>query len=570
MIDLNNTMMQKLIILSAFCLLVASCTKLDLNPLSEGSSENWYRDETEVTMSLNDLYRTYTWTLDDGYGTECYTDNYIHRTELNDITTGALNGQWSGGETVWKNTYKDISRANAVINSLDKIENMSKETAERLSAEARLFRAVFYGRLIFYWGDVPYFTKYLDIDAAFSLARTDKTEILKNIYKDFDSAIAYLPESYGSGEVQRVTKGAAYAFKARVALLMGDYKTARDAAKGCMDLGVYKLHPDYGQYFLSSTRESSETIFAVPRSSTLGVTWSTSNYFPRNPGGTIGVTPSWGLLAAYPCTDGKPIDKSDLFDPHDPFKHRDPRLAETIVPFNTEFLGFIYDPNPYSTKVLNTTTGKMVKNKDTRSVDQYATYNAMALKKGVDMEWVDDKKTDADIKIMRYADVLLMYAEAKIELDEIDQSTLDAINQVRARAYKVAYTDTDHYPAVTETNQSKLRTILRTERRIELAWENRRYDDLIRWKIADQVLNTPTYGMLDPDALKSKLVDKGLWFWPETPPVDSNDIADFSSMYNKGYIKLLAKRAFDKREYLWPIPTKEILINDKLTQNPGY
>ena len=173
--------------------------------------------------------------------------------------------------------------------------------------------------------------------------------------------------------------------------------------------------------------------------------------------------------------------------------------------------------------------------------------------------------------IVRYADVLLMYAEAKIELNQIDQSVLDAINQVRARAYGVDYTNTSAYPAVTTTNQSELRTILRTERRMEFAKEGLRYMDLVRWKIAGKALTRPNYGMLYPvDLLRERVVDKGLWFWPGVPEIDEDCIPDFSAMEEAGLIAPMAQRAWNDRQYLWPIPTKEILINENLKQNDGY
>ena len=428
-----------------------------------------------------------------------------------------------------------------------------------------------YGRLIFLYGDVPFYTDYIDIDAAFELGRTDKNVIKEQVYEDFDIAIANLPVSYGSSELQRATKGAAYAFKARTALYMGDWAVARDAAKGCMDLGVYSLHPSFEEYFLSKTRNSQETIFALPRSLALNEYWATTNFYPRTPGGSAVAQPSWELFAAFPCTDGLPIDESPLYDPRNPFENRDPRCAMTIVEFGTPFLGFIYDPNPYTVRVTNLSTNTLVNNKDTRSVDQFASYNGLALKKGVDEEWSDDKRSDFDIRIMRYADVLLMYAEAKIELNEVDQSVRDVINRVRARAYQVEYTNTAAYPAVSSTNQSELRKIVRNERRIELAWENRRFDDIIRWRVAEKVLTKPIYGLLDPNPLKTQVVDQGLWFFPSVVDIDEEWLPDYSAMFATGKIKLLVARNFDKtRQYLWPIPSKEILINDNLVQNPGY
>jgi hypothetical protein len=213
----------------------------------------------------------------------------------------------------------------------------------------------------------------------------------------------------------------------------------------------------------------------------------------------------------------------------------------------------------------------MVPNNDTRSVAQFASFNGLMLKKGVDQDWLINFQAEDDMMVLRYADVLLMYAEAKMELGEIDQSVLDALNMVRARAYGVDYTDTGAYPVITETDQAALRTIIRMERRMELAFEGHRYMDIIRWRIAEKVLNQPVYGMLDVADLRAKVIQPGLWFFPDTPSIDEDGIADMSPMFDAGLIRILAIRNFDAtRQYLWPIPTKEVLINSNLAQNPGY
>lgn len=551
--------------------LLFSCEELDLNPLSEGSSENWYSDETEIQLSLNDLYRTYLWSFEENYATERMTDNWSQRQAVHVFSAGSINSEWSTSADLWSDTYKGITRANTIINSLANANgNVSEIKIKQFNAEAHFFRAIFYSRLVFFFGDVPFYTNYINIDEAFGLARTDKELILQQVYEDFDLAISDLPERYASNSLLRATKGAAMAFKARAAIYMQDYEIARDAAKDCIDLKEYELHPSYGEYFLSKTRRSKETIFALPRSFELGSSWTAKNFYTRTPGGSSVAQPSWELFASYLCTDGLPIDESPLFDPQNPFENRDPRLHETIVEFGTEHLGVIYDPNPYATTVLSIETGNMVRNRDTRSVDQFASYNGLTLKKGVDEDWNDDNETDFDIRIMRYADVLLMYAEAKIELGEIDESTLDAINTVRARAYGVSVDQTNDYPNITTTNQSELRLELRNERRVEFAWENRRFDDILRWRLAEKVLTRPIYGILDPIDLKQKVVDQGLWFFPEVPVIDEDGLPDFEPMYSTGLIKLLVERNFDKRQYLFPIPSKERLINNKLTQNPDY
>ena len=173
---------------------------------------------------------------------------------------------------------------------------------------------------------------------------------------------------------------------------------------------------------------------------------------------------------------------------------------------------------------------------------------------------------------MRYADVLLMYAEAKIELNEIDDSVLEAINTVRARAYGVSASATSFYPAVTARDQATLRRTVRLERRVELAMENLRLQDLMRWRLADKALNSYNYIYLYPaQDCKTALVDKGLWPWPAKPEIDEDGLADFSPWVEKGWVMRGAKRNFPERQYLWPIPTHEIeLCPNLLPDNPGY
>src|SRR5690606_2291957 len=147
--------------------------------------------------------------------------------------------------------------------------------------------------------------------------------------------------------------------------------------------------------------------------------------------------------------------------------------------------------------------------------------------------------------IIRYADILLMYAEAKVEMDDIDQSVLDAINQVRARAYGVEPGEVTTYTAVFTNDKLELKKILRMERRMEFALEGIRYMDIIRWRLAEKVLNQPAYGMLDPNELREKVVKPGLWFFPNTPEIDEDGIANFEPLYNEALINNIVERKFD-------------------------
>ena len=557
-------------------ILFSSCTDLDLNPLSEGSSENWYSNESEITMALNDLYRIDFWpNYQQPYGDyDLWTDDMMYRDRTTPFVNGTLTAQDGTVNSWWTNSYKCIARANTIIMNLEKGDvQLPQATIDQYMGEAKFVRAAQYAKLITYYGDVVYYTNVLDLDEAFTLGKTNKETILQGIYEDYDFAASKLPATYGSSANYRATSGAAYAMKARVALFFEDWAIARDAAKACMDMGVYSLYSDYAELFLSKTKNNSEVIFGNPRSQELKVViGDTKNYLPRNRGGWgAAMAPSWYLFCSYLCTDGLPIDESPLFNPQKPFENRDPRCNATLVEFGTPWLSIMYEPHPDSLYVMDFRTGNRIKNNDTRSNAQYASFNGLMFKKGIDDDWVDNYAAENTNIIIRYADVLLMYAEAKTELNEIDQAMLDAsLNKVRARAYKVDVSDKASYPAVMVGDKASVRKAVRIERRMELSLEGRRYEDLLRWKLAEKALEKDMYGMLDPADLREKIVNQGLWFFPEVPTIDEDGIADFDQMYAKGLVKLCAVRTFPTHQYLWPIPDKEILINENLIQNPGY
>jgi hypothetical protein len=270
------------------------------------------------------------------------------------------------------------------------------------------------------------------------------------------------------------------------------------------------------------------------------------------------------LFDAFECTNGLPIDESALYDPKQPFKNRDPRLAMTIVEFGINWLGYSYQPHPDSINIWSYKENRMVSNKDSRTVAAFASYTGFLWRKGIDQSWADRLAEDNDAILFRYAEILLTYAEAKLESGQIDASLLNAINQVRARAYGVAVSQTGSYPAVTTTNAIELRKIIRRERRVEFVREGLRYMDLIRWKLAEKALTKPVIGLPDP-ASQNRLK----WPFPGITPIDDDGIPDYSAFGSD--VKIIAQRTFDKnKQYLWPIPSIERRVNPNLTQNPNY
>lgn len=543
------------------------CSKLDLNPLDGPSSASFYSNQNELELAVNDLYRLDFWSNDN----DLFTDDFWHRAQLgNAVTFGTMNADDGTANTLWTNAYRAISRVNTFIASKDKaLASTPAAVIKVYEAEMRLIRAYQYSRLITHFGDVPLITQPLSLEEAYKVTRTKKDEVLAFVFADFDFAAANLPTSFTGTQMKRFTKGAALALKARTALYLGKWDIARDAANAVMQLGiaVYDLNPSYRDLFLKAGETSKELIVSIPRDQTQQVFGNAAyvqDFLPRNATGFGAQIPTREIFDSYECKDGKPIDESPLYDPKNPFANRDPRLTANIVEFSTQWIGYNYQPHPDSITVKSSKTGTTVRNNDTRSVQVNASFTGFLWKKGIDQSWFDRLVEDNDRIICRFAEVLLTYAEAKIELNEIDASVLNAINRVRARAYGVAVTATSAYPAITTTNATELKKIVRRERRVEFVLEGLRYMDLIRWKLAEKALTRPVIGL--PDPAKQ---NRAKWPFPGITPIDDDGIPDYSGFGDD--VKILAQRNFDKnRQYLWPIPNVDRIQNPGLEQNPNY
>ncbi|MCE7072510.1 RagB/SusD family nutrient uptake outer membrane protein [Dyadobacter sp. CY327] len=544
---------------------VSACHTLDLNPLSEASTATFYSNQTELELAVNDLYRITFW----GNDNELFSDNEWHRAQLtNAVIGGTMNADDVPVQTYWLNSYKAIARANSFLANKDKAAaNTPAAILLRLEAEMRLIRAYQYARLITHFGDVPLMTEPVTLTESYGIARTSQEEVLAFVFAELDFAAANLPANYGAAEVKRLTKGAALAVKARTALHLGKWQIAKEASEAVMKLATYSLHDSYSQLFVKAGESSKELIISIPRDEkqqVFGNTAYVQDNISRNAGGYGAQLPTRDLMDAYECVDGKLIDESPLYDPKMPFKNRDPRLNATIVEFNTQWLGYNYTPHPDSLTIFSVKENKKVPNKDTRAVAAFASFTGFLWKKGIDQTWPERLVEDNDAIIIRYAEMLLTYAEAKIELGEIDETVVDAINQVRARAYGVTVDKTTAYPSIKLSNAAALRQILRRERRVEFPREGLRYMDLIRWKLAEKVLVKPVIGLPDPAAQ-----NRTKWPFPGVTPIDADGIADYSGFGTD--VKVIAQRNFDKtRQYLWPIPAVERRVNPGITQNTGY
>lgn len=563
-------MKKTIVIISATWLFFAGCETLDLEPQTAVSTSNFFNNADELQIALNGLYEQRLWRLDESY----WDDDGHHRgggQRNNAISRATLNATSGEIEPSWDLSYEAIKRANVLLDQLpaarEKIDNTIVDQAE---GEARAIRAYFYSKLAFKFGAIPLITAPLTIQESLEVERTPQENVKQFVYDELDAAASILPE----GNENKATQGFTLGIKARFALYMGDYAIARDAARAVIDSDVYSLDTDFQGMFLKAGASSPEHIYFVPHSFELGSTWNfeggARGIITRNAGGFGANMPTWEAISIFECADGLTIDDSPLYDPFDPFSNRDPRLVQTMVEFGTDWLGYIYQPHPDSVTTLNTVTNTIVNNNDTRSVAIFASFTGLVWKKGVEQSWSDNRTADRNIIILRYGDILLMYAEALIELGENLEAAQQTINQLRARAYSTTVEDMANYPAITETDQAGLRERLRRERRVELMFEGSlRFQDLRRWRLAEQALNQLVVGLPEPQDQ-----DRNQWPFNDQilPDIDENGLVNLKAqqLIDNGFARLLEDYDFAERMYLWPIPADDILLNSNLTQNTGY
>lgn len=549
-------------VMLACLLVVSSCKKdyLDRVPLSGPSAASFYSNADELQLGLLGCYKAINfeakterpWPVILDVTTDIDWNRSAHA--MQDIGRGSYASDNASILIFWREFYQAIGRCNFLLDNIDKIKDkLSPAVYTQTIAEARFIRAISYHYLIELFGGVPLITHTVVLENA-QVPRNTKEEVATFVISEMDAAAKDLPIVIDAKNSGRASRGAALAIEARTALFNGKWDVAATAAKAVMDLNTYKLHPDFNQLFTYAGQTSSETIFALQYLKGV-LTHGTPNFLTsRLAGGVSNEVPPQSMVDSYQMTDGLPIDKSPLFNPQKPFLNRDPRLAATIVLPGSVLFGYQFETHPDSLKVWNYNTSPATRIANDDATNAFATYTGYLYKKYCDIaDKADDENSDMNLTLIRYAEVLLIYAEAKIEANQIDASVYAAINQVRQRP-------TVNMPPVTAgKTQAELRSIIRVERKCELAMEGLRLFDIRRWKIAEQVMPGPLLGRIPRAYLAGP------------PVIDANGTADYSKVANRASMRLIETRTFNaQRDYLWPIPNIEILANTKLVQNPGY
>lgn len=519
-------------LITAFSAVVfSSCKKdiLDTVPNDRVSTTIFWKTETDAIYAVNAIYAS----LDavnlfalDGI-TDIGHTNTTFTVEFN-IENGTYDASHSRIQNEWQNGYRSVFLANEVLNNIDDITTSNTALIERLKAEARVLRAFFYMKLTGLYGDVPLITTAINASEGLSVGRTSQAQIWSFINKELSESVAALPATYSGADKGRITKGAALALRARANLWAGNYAEAATAAKQAMDLNVYGLVDEYGKLFTYAFENNKEVIFDkqfLAGTITHNAFAYMGPYSQRNSSSSF--VPTKALADMYTMKNGMDInDPASGFDPEDPYTNRDPRMRFTMfVDGDPLPSGILFQPVPGEGGA------------DEVGKTQYNTSTGYSLKKYI---VADDLTTPGasglNIILLRYAEVLLTYAEAKIELNEIDASVYNAINAVRTRA------DVGLPPLTAGMTQEELRKAVRRERIVELAFEGWHLFDIRRWKTAQTVMVGKVYGIT---------------YYANNQPV-TIEVPSVNKVFDPA------------KHYLWPIPQKEKTLNPMLGQNPGW
>lgn len=553
--------MKKIAYIFSIILTLASCDVLDKYPLDKPSSSTFPSTEQEMQMALVGCHTplNFRWTENPYI---LHFDMYSDIAANRDVRPENSWGDASTGDVrpIWENLYNGISRCNFLIENANRAEDETDpKTYKNILAKARFLRAYYYYTLVHLYGNIPLITKVLPLSEA-NVSQTPKNEIIDFLLDELEAIAPDLDEA-NTPNTMGICQAAAWALRSRVALYNERWDVAATSAQEVMKLEDKQvvLDPDYASLTMRAGKTSKEIIWAIQFDYDNITQCTPLAYKSRNAGGYCNRIPVQSLVDSYECIDGKTIDKSSLYNPKRPFENRDPRLGMTIALPGSIYWGYQFETHKDSLECwnYNVTPAKRIANLD--ATHTYASFSGYAWRKYSDPTEEHSTNSDINIIVLRYGEVLLNYAEAKIEAGQVDQSVLDAINRVRARAYGVDLTSTTEYPAITTTNQAELRSVIRRERKAELAGEGLRYFDIIRWRIAEDVLDGPCYGRIPRGYLSS------------APIIDKNGTPDYSDVSNHEEMRVIQIRSFDKsKNYVWPIPDIEIQTNPKLKQNPNY
>ncbi|RDC58351.1 RagB/SusD family nutrient uptake outer membrane protein [Pedobacter chinensis] len=460
----------------------------------------------------------------------------------------------------WSTAWANIRRVNKFLSKVDE-SPLSVGLRTRLKAEARFLRAWYYSILLKHYAGVPIIgDKVFEPADDFNLERNTYEECVSYVVAELDAAIKDLPTNQTQviTDYGRVTKGACMGLKSRVLLYAasplfnggnagsgvlksitgyatGDqqrWKRAADAANDIITSGAYSLYEDnttrmgYGFYKVFTMRVNNEYLFQANRALNRDFE---SLFLPSSRSGSYASNVTQNMVDAYGTADGLAItDPASNYNLQDPYVNRDPRFYNSVI--HNGSLWFLSSTN----QVVNTFFGS---SPDGVGVKAQTTgyYNRKMLQES------SSGNTERAWPLIRYAEILLNYAEALNEYEGPVTGVYDVLKQIRKRA-GINPGSANNYGLKQNMSKEEMRLIIQNERRVELSFEEHRIWDARRWKIAEDYFNRPSRGM--------KITKTGTSFTYEI----------FDVIPHK----------FSNNFYLFPIPEGEISKDPKLLQNPGW
>ena len=496
---------------------------LDKQPLDQISAETFWKTRQDADMALTACYagldRRYPhpWG-DDNFGLgEWGAGQMSWMTPVWDCMTDNASDNWGDGfgfketahgliepdvsESFVTNAafyirYQAIATCNIFIKNIDNVEELNEQEIAEYKAEVMFIRAFLYFSLAELYGGVPLVTEPIPVEESL-LPKSSRSDVIDQVKEDLDFAISNLPDDPYEGHA---VKGSALALKARVLLYEKDWSGAASLSQQVMNSnGGFTLSASYQSNFFPDEQEGNpEIIFSIKY-----LYPTNAHFMDAHHAQWQNIAPLENFVDAFECTDGLPTDESAVFDPDNPYDNRDPRLRMTVAVYG--------DPDPYSDNGIF--------DEDDRPQDITTPFLYQKwLTPGYG--WDNYGDSEQDIVLLRYADVLLMYAEAQNEAVGPDASVYNAVNEVRERV--------EMPELAAGLSQSEMRDHIRLERRVELSFEGTRYFDLKRWGTYLEVNN--------------QIIEPGEEF----------------------------PRDVQVHQLIWPFPQAECDINPNLVQNPGY
>lgn len=523
-------------------ILCTGCNDLEQLPVNKYTDENFWtpeRAEYLVNKAYSQMYDAGKMLRD-----EALSDNVsdTRSGDMQTIRSGTANPAIGRFSDEWKDIYAGIKTCHMFLDNVEPIDYKDGRKAH-LIAEVRFIRAYLFFRLTNFYGDVPFFTQDITQEEANIISRTPRAEIIAFIHQEISEIMPHLRSrnELAAEDNGRITKAAAAMLDARAYLYDGQWSNVESICNNIMNgtYGTYSLFPSYAGLFETENEYNQEVILDRGYLEKV-ITWEEGqqDMIPPSIGGrTPNRLPIQSLIDNYLMLSGYTINEEGTdFDPEHPYSNRDPRLTATIIYDGYKWNSQEYWDGFFDVETIAFKGGYVEQSGETfnGSYDPIEggnnyTITGYGVRKWYSPQAVLDWNSGLNIIMMRYADVLLMYAEAMFEQGKMSEEVWNkTIRPIRERAGFTTDKALKYLPTGVD-----MRQIIRNERRTELAVEGLRYYDIIRWKAGSEYLNGDIKG------------------------------AGFTG-YSYRY------QFSENRDYLWPVPQSQIDLNSNLGQNTGY